>query len=1777
MSRSYILCPCRNSIQLKNLMLVVIAFLCLLAKPAKAQVPGNMYYPIDAGYYVSSSFSSFYDSQNNISYNGFGNNYGQPSDDVWYTFTVGSTTNINISLCGSDFDTYLHLLDGNMNELESNDDNGPLCIGSQSSIKTTLTPGTYYVVAEGYGENCGNISLVIDNTDINSSIQYALNTAIDAGSFGYCGSRIYTDYKNNSSYNGYGNKFGQPSDDIFYKMTISETTLVNISLCGSNFDTYLHLLNGAGAEIESNDDNGPLCSGFQSSIQTTLSPGTYYIVAEGFSLNSGDLALEVSNTGNGSLPPGATLATAIDAGSLSTPFIDTKNISADNCYLHFIGQSSPEIYYKFALNARSKVSISHCGSAVNTYMHLLNNSGAVILTNDGNGPLCDGGQASIRMFLDPGIYYVVSEEKSDNIIHGNITTSISSAVYPLPTANLSQNQNYIVTYSPKVSGMLDADSIAGQDISRLTQEVQYFDGLGRLKQTVVYKGSPGLNDMVQPVCYDVYGRETKKYLPYATTSNDGSFKENGITEQASFYAGNVLSAKCAQDGRPYVETFFEPSPLNRPLKLYGSGSEWYTGDHKTEYANESNESNEVKHWITGDGTLNVLDYYAAGTLKKTKTTDENGNNSWEYMDLQNRVVLKQVEDNNGALLNTYYVYDAIDRLAYIVPPKAISDTYTEGSSDFSELLYAYHYDNRNRLIEKHVPGTGWTNMVYNRIDELILSQDARQQQEGKWIFTKYDAFGRTVMTGSLANSSTRENIQSGIDNNETILWETRNNNFAYAYTSDAYPQSSIYSYEVLTVNYYDTYGFDYTIPVYQQISGNPANSSMTTGLLTGSKVKVLDNTNTWLTTVNYYDDKGLPLQVHSQNILGAWDKATSVFDFTGKVVQNTRTHDALTIKNTYTYDHVDRKKEVFQQTGSGPEVELAQYHYNELGQLVKKYLHGDISAHLQSIDYRYNIRGWLTSINNAGLEVSDNNEDSFNAFGEELSYNGGFLAGGFNGSAQWNGNISGMSWKSKGPSVATSGIEVNGYAFEYDKLNRLKLANYGSGAYGSNLVGAAGRYNEQLTYDEMGNIKTLMRNGMVGTIDNLTYHYRQNGLSNQLASITDASNDPTGFKKVNYSGDDYIYDASGNLTDDKNKGLTISYNILNLPQTVSSSLQSGTIGYIYDAMGRKLKKTFTGQPDHYYFDGIEYRGTNLLFAMTEEGRVRLGAGGYTYDYFLRDHLSNIRVVLGTDNTNQSMVYPAATMETMSAATESTYYSNLDKVRSFTPVGFKSVKKNEKVAHLKGTDPNRQIGPSITVKVNSGDTINLTAQSFYPDNKGSERTGLAETALSQLVNAIVNPAGLSVKGKAFAVDNLKAQGFSKGTSYQNMMNKLPNSDYKEGNDRPKAYMVWMLFDKEMKLVKTGRSSGARQIPEGAGQVKQMAESGIVMDQGGFLTAYTINESPASVYIDNFQLSVASGGLLEENHYYPFGMLNEGLSQSDNTDPINNYKFNGKELQNELSLHWLDYGKRFYDPVIGRWHNVDLVSELFFANSPYLYCINNPLKYVDVNGLWPIEKVVDHGRLGNRGFTLSLVRHPVTGDLHPHHGQDFTVSAGNNVHSLAGGIVTKVGNQYNEKSQTGWGYYVEVKHSNGYITRYAHLTKGSMKVKEGQKITDGYVLALSGASGGVSGAHLHVEMLLAGKPVNPMLIRDLQLYLNEINSSDEEAVNSNNPTMLGEVTITGKGPSRIEPKGVRAEDIMWQLKMPNSYGNTGRYNRPGRTMDENYSDDFLKWYYKDNKQK
>jgi RHS repeat-associated protein len=89
------------------------------------------------------------------------------------------------------------------------------------------------------------------------------------------------------------------------------------------------------------------------------------------------------------------------------------------------------------------------------------------------------------------------------------------------------------------------------------------------------------------------------------------------------------------------------------------------------------------------------------------------------------------------------------------------------------------------------------------------------------------------------------------------------------------------------------------------------------------------------------------------------------------------------------------------------------------------------------------------------------------------------------------------------------------------------------------------------------------------------------------------------------------------------------------------------------------------------------------------------------------------------------------------------------------------------------------------------------------------------------------------------------------------------------------------------------------------------------------------------------------VMQENHYYPFGMNQLG-PRYETVAPPNKYLYNGKELNEELGLDWYDYGARWYDGAVGRFTTTDRFSEKYYSFSPYSYGANNPILFIDVNG-------------------------------------------------------------------------------------------------------------------------------------------------------------------------------------------------------------------------------------
>lgn len=89
---------------------------------------------------------------------------------------------------------------------------------------------------------------------------------------------------------------------------------------------------------------------------------------------------------------------------------------------------------------------------------------------------------------------------------------------------------------------------------------------------------------------------------------------------------------------------------------------------------------------------------------------------------------------------------------------------------------------------------------------------------------------------------------------------------------------------------------------------------------------------------------------------------------------------------------------------------------------------------------------------------------------------------------------------------------------------------------------------------------------------------------------------------------------------------------------------------------------------------------------------------------------------------------------------------------------------------------------------------------------------------------------------------------------------------------------------------------------------------------------------------------SNSLLQVTDYYPFGLEFQDVNTSDNLQ-----LYNSKELQRDAKLDWYDYGARFYDPIICRWTSVDPMAETSRRWSPYAYCMNNPIRYIDPDGM------------------------------------------------------------------------------------------------------------------------------------------------------------------------------------------------------------------------------------
>ena len=158
---------------------------------------------------------------------------------------------------------------------------------------------------------------------------------------------------------------------------------------------------------------------------------------------------------------------------------------------------------------------------------------------------------------------------------------------------------------------------------------------------------------------------------------------------------------------------------------------------------------------------------------------------------------------------------------------------------------------------------------------------------------------------------------------------------------------------------------------------------------------------------------------------------------------------------------------------------------------------------------------------------------------------------------------------------------------------------------------------------------------------------------------------------------------------------------------------------------------------------------------------------------------------------------------------------------------------------------------------------------------------------------------------------------------------------------------MLFNSSFVVVE--ENAGYLPVNDNINAIQILATDLMIMKEAGFLEIFVNNDAKTPVYYDNMRVVMRGGNVMEVNAYYPFGMIIPNLSTwLTYPNEENYYKYNGKELQKDLNLNWLDYGARMYDPGVARWQGPDPMAEKYYSISPYAYVANNPIRYIDPDG-------------------------------------------------------------------------------------------------------------------------------------------------------------------------------------------------------------------------------------
>lgn len=1160
--------------------------------------------------------------------------------------------------------------------------------------------------------------------------------------------------------------------------------------------------------------------------------------------------------------------------------------------------------------------------------------------------------------------------------------------------------NYNRVYRPSAPMSSVPSFGSTQNDPSIHVSTRYTDGFGRTMMSILRNGTS--KDIIS--INDLRAQEVEiNYLPY-TIDYHSKFQNTASTDQTSYYTTRYTQER--ENAYSKTERYLENKVPT--VRSYAPGREFVGDERGVTSTVYYNEANEVYILSLDNGAIKATAYYAPNELTVVKTEhDEHNKKSVSYIDKSGKTICVKTYDagtSSGSTgwLWTYYMYDIMENLQYMIPPKAVALLTGVNSSisvtDKEQLCFAYEYDKNDNIIKRYVPGKADPDeVIYDENFIGVMNRNAKLTAQNKWYFSIYDKQGRVVMTGlydatNFPTTNTRAYWEGIIAGTQTPVTRSVANNLTLEYwlanyfSGTTYP-ASLDDCELHTVNYYDDYahfangGVDNLLPsgVTPNFDGQfdldylphtgtnmvrPEPYDFTHGKLVASQTRILDNgiTNNfvsgreWITSVYFYDEFGRVIQTQVQNPwnTGDWDVNASQYNFSGQLVLDitkyyswgTSNKPTTKIQNHYIYGvNTGRLDVVKQKIDDGYWQPIAGNNYDELWRLKIKWL-GNVEEQV----YDYNLRGQLTGINKDELFNTTSNTLYTKTFFEELNYEQGFSQ------KRYDGSISGFQWRVRGS-------DPMAYGYSYDEDGRMTAADF------REYNGGTPTWNNtntdfsvwDLSYDMNGNILGMKQKGYdqnyaKTTIDELTYDYTA---GNQLQNVTDAIGNVSapdiydfvdGNTHASTSLNDYEYDESGNLKKDRNKDITnIDYTHFNLPSVITKG-NGDNVQNIYTATGTLLQKTITenSTPVTYrYWGPFEYKDDVLEFLTHSEGRARYIPGVmpeedlFKYDFFVRDHLGNVRTVVEGSSTFDQLEYHAG-FEIIAAPTEEAIFDQIGNVRDIKP---QAAPDDQSSGKLNGSMPGKEIGAALLVHSMAGDQLNLQGYGYYededPNNYNTYAT--AETMLGSLTTALTGATGEGAEGgpNTTLINNMLTT--SNYTAYNTLKTNATNPNY------PRAYLNYLVFSEHFEL--ETQYSKVVQISSGPGNWQLMDIGGNqVMPINGYILIYFSNESNINVFVDNAHMIQNTSNLKDEKHYYPHGLVIEAGSNPMVT-PENTYLFESNKIQRELGLHNYDFNARQYDPQIGRFTSIDPMADFAQENvSPYHFVHNDPANRTDPTGMF-----------------------------------------------------------------------------------------------------------------------------------------------------------------------------------------------------------------------------------